>query len=115
MTERDLLEREKAITIKEAEFFELKKQEEAFPAILDKSVADACKQLEEKLTTRYSFEKELFNKEMESEIKLLKQTISSLQSKINEQESLISTLNEKTNIAGRKITLVQYHKIQLKN
>jgi len=68
LAERDLSEREKAITVKETEFFELKKQEEAFPAILDKSVADACKQLEEKLTTRYGFEKELYNKRWKAKL-----------------------------------------------
>ena len=106
LAEKDLAEREKTIAAKEAEFLELKKQAEAFSGTLDRAVTDACKLLEEKLNTRYGFEKELYNKEMESEVKLLKQTISSLQSKINEQESLISTLNEKTNIAGTQVQTI---------
>lgn len=104
--EKELTEREKIIAAKEAEFMELKKQVEAFPLTLDKAVADGRKQLEEQLTTRYKFEKEIFSKEMESEIKLLKQTISSLQTKIGEQELLINTLNEKTNTAGNQVQTI---------
>lgn len=104
--EKDLAEREKMIATREIEFQELKKQVEVFPATLDKAIADARKQVEEQLATRHTFEKELFSKEMESEIKLLKQTITSLQSKIKEQESLINTLNEKTDIAGTQVQTI---------
>lgn len=62
--------------------------------------------MEEQLTTKFRFEKDLAAKEMQGEIKLLQQTISSLQSKIKEQDSLIASLNEKANTAGSQVQTI---------
>jgi len=43
---------------------------------------------------------------MQGEIKLLQQTISSLQSKIKEQDTLIASLNEKANTAGSQVQTI---------
>lgn len=78
----------------------------AFPATLEKEIATTRKQLEYQLTTRHQFEKDLFTKEMQVENKLLQQTISSLQSKIKEQDSLLAPLNEKANTAGSQVQTI---------
>lgn len=104
--EKALEEREKNVAAKEQELESLRNQVTAFPATLEKEIAGARKQLEEQLTTRYQFEKELFAKEMQGENKLLQQTISSLQSKIKEQDSLITSLNEKTNTASSQVQTI---------
>jgi len=104
--EKDLAEREKAITEQEAEFNELKKKVDAFPAELDKAAANARKETEKELNTRFEYEKNLADKEMQSEVKLLKQIISSLENKIKEQEALIKQLNEKTNVAGEQVQTI---------
>ncbi len=104
--EKDLAEREKVIAEQEIEFNELKKKVKAFPAELEKAVASAHKETEKELNTRFEYEKNLADKEMQSEVRLLKQTISSLENKIKEQESLIKQLNEKTNVAGEQVQTI---------
>ena len=104
--EKALEERENNVSTKEQEMESLGNQVAAFPATLEKEISAARKQLEEQLTTRYQFEKDLFAKEMQGENKLLQQTISSLQSKIKEQDSLIASLNEKSNIAGAQVQTI---------
>ena len=104
--EKALEEREKLIAAKEEELENLRNQVAAFPAILEKEIATTRKQLEDQLTTRHQFEKDLFTKEMQGENKLLQQTISSLQSKIKEQDTLIASLNEKANTAGSQVQTI---------
>ena len=63
-------------------------------------------QLEERLTTKHQYERDMFTKEMQGETKLLQQTISSLQAKIKEQDSLVASLNEKANTAGSQVQTI---------
>lgn len=104
--EKDLAEREKIMANREVELEKLKKEVEDFPANLEKAVSDARQALEEQLTTRHGFQKELYAKEMESEIKLLRQSINSLEGKITEQEIVMNLLNKKTDIAGSQVQAI---------
>ncbi|HYW93968.1 MAG TPA: hypothetical protein VE870_00100, partial [Bacteroidales bacterium] len=64
------------------------------------------KETEKELNTQYEYEKNLAEKEKQSEVQLLKQTISSLENKIKEEETLIKQLNEKTNVAGEQVQTI---------
>lgn len=104
--ERELQEREKAVADREQELEALRSQVAALPDTLEKGNTAARKQTEEQLNTRYKFEKDLFTKEMQGENKLLQQAITSLQTKIKEQDSLIVSLNEKANTAGTQVQTI---------
>lgn len=104
--EKALSEREKSVAEKEQELDSLRKQVVDFPATLDKEITTAKSQQEVQLSTQYKYEKDLFAKEMQGEIKLLQQTITSLQEKIKEQDNLISSLNDKANTAGSQVQTI---------
>lgn len=84
----------------------LRQQASDFPEILEREITGARTQQEQQLTTQHKFEKELFAKEMEGEKKLLQQRISSLETRIKEQDILITTLNEKANTAGSQVQAI---------
>lgn len=104
--ERALEEREKIVATKEQELETLRGQVATFPSTVEKEIAAARKQLEEQLTTRHQFEKDLFTKEMQGENKLSQQAITSLHAKIKEQDNLIASLNEKANTAGSQVQTI---------
>jgi len=104
--ERDLEEREKSIARKEQEMETLKEQVANFPATLEQEIALARKQQELQLSTQYKYEKDLFAREMQGEVKLLQQRISSLQAKVEEQDIVIASLNEKANMAGSQVQAI---------
>lgn len=104
--EKDWEEREKVIATRELELDALNKQVSEFPDKLTNAVADAQKELQTQLATQHSYEMELYAKEMEGEIKLLQQTISSMDKKIKEQDNLIISLNEKSNVAGNQVQTI---------
>ncbi len=104
--EKELEEREKIVAGKEQELESLRSRVNDFPATLEKETAAARRQTEEQLTTRFQFEKDLSAKEMQGEIKLLQQTISSLEAKIKEQNNLIASLNDKANTAGSQVQTI---------
>ncbi len=101
--EKNLEEREKLISEKEDELKHLRIQVADMPEKIRNEVTFAIQQKEQELVTQYKHEKEIYTKEMEGEIKLLQQKISSLENKINEQAMLIETLNEKANTAGNQV------------
>lgn len=101
--EKNLEDRENLINNKEQELESLRKQVADFPASLEKEITAAKAHQEQQLATQYKFEKDLFAKEMEGEVKLLQQRILSLESRIKEQDILITTLNDKANTAGSQV------------
>lgn len=101
--EKNLNDRESLIASKENELESLRKQVADFPSILEKEVASAKTQQEQQLATQYKFEKDLFAKGMEGEVKLLQQRISSLETRIKEQDATIVALNEKASTAGSQV------------
>lgn len=106
MVEKNLGEREILISTKEQELETLRKQVVDFPALLEKEIATARMQLEQQLATQHKFEKDLFAKGMEGEVKLLQQRISSFEARIKEQDMLITALNEKANTAGSQVQTI---------
>ncbi len=101
--EKEISEREQNISIKEAEFAEMKKQIEKYPSNLDKAVKDAEKAVKDNLETQFKYEKELSTKDYETDIKLKNQIITSLESKIKEHEILIKQLTTKADAAGIQV------------
>lgn len=104
--EKEWTERGNAIAQKEEEFEQLKKEVANFTQILEKEINSAKSILEKEITTKYEYEKQLYEREAKGEIKLLQQTVSSLKQKIEEQETLISSLNEKTSLAGDQVQTI---------
>lgn len=101
--EKDLNEREHNVVEREKELNEYKARVEAFPTEMAKAVKDTQKEITEKLEQQYQYERQLTQKDMEGEIKLLKQTIVSLENKIKEQEVLVRQLTQKTDTAGTQV------------
>jgi len=101
--EKNLGERESLIATKEQELESLRKQVADFPSMLEKEIASAKAQQEQQMSMQYKFEKDLFAKETEGEVKLLQQRISSLETRIKEQDLVITALNEKANTAGSQV------------
>ena len=60
---------------------ELQKKVDTFPAELDKAVKQTEKAITEKLESRYKYETQLADKEIEGERKLKEQIITTLESK----------------------------------
>lgn len=106
IVEKELAEREKIVTEKEQELEELRKQVAEFPEVLEKEVIQAEKTLDEQLNARFEYERNLYQKEAQGENRLLKQTITSLESKIKEQETLIAALNARTDTAGLQVQTI---------
>lgn len=101
--EKELNEREKVLVEKESELEELKNKVAEFPSLLQEEIEQAKRMLTEQLTMQFKFEKELYQKETVGEIKLLEQTIRSLEGKIKEQEQLIASLNKKSDTASEQV------------
>lgn len=101
--EKNLGEREALIAAKEQELESLRKQVSDFPSSLEEEIASAKAQQEHQMATQYKFEKDLFAKGMEGEVKLLQQRISSLEARIKEQDTTIISLNEKASTAGSQV------------
>src|ERR1017187_5558359 len=71
--------------------------------LVEKKNTAALSQQEKQLTIQHKYEKDLFAKETEGELRLLQQKISSLEGRIKEQDTLIRTLNDKANTAGSQV------------
>ncbi len=101
--EKEYTEREAFLVAKEKEWAELNKKVESFPAELEKAVRLAEKSTRENVETKYKFEAELLEKEIEGEKKLNTQIITSLEAKINEQTQRIAQLSQKADYAGDQV------------
>lgn len=96
-------ERESLIAAKESEFLQLRKEADAF----EKRFEDAIKQTEqsatERLTKEFEYQQKIQVKDLEAELKLRDQMISSLELKIREQQELIASLSSKADLAGHQV------------
>lgn len=95
--EKEFSERENAIKIQEEELNELRSKVALFPEKLMKSIADAKSKLKQELEMEYKYKIDLREKEYEGQLRLLQQTITSLETKVNEYENRIEALNNRTN------------------
>lgn len=101
--EKNLTERELVVSVKEKEYAEMKSKVDGFPKELEKAIKDAEKSVTEKIERTYKFESELKAMEIEGELKLKDQTISTLQAKIKDQELLVVQLTTKADSAGAQV------------
>ena len=101
--EQQWAERESRLVAKEEELSRLKAQVEAFPAQLQQAIEATEKTVTEHLQWKYDYEVRLAQKEVEGERRLYQQTISALETKINQQVQHIKELTEKNNQAGAQV------------
>lgn len=99
----ELSEREAAISSREKEYEELKAKVESFPPQLDNAIKETEKTVIERIETKYKHDVDLKAKEVEGERKLSKQIISSMESKIKEQDEMIRQLTQRANEAGLQV------------
>lgn len=103
MQEQELAEKEKEWKEKESEYQELKKQVAEHPAQLEEAVKKAREEVTNTLTTQYNYEKDLYQKEINGDIKLYQQTIKNLETKISEQNKLIDQLTQKADLSSDQV------------
>ena len=101
--EKDMLEREADIKAREEELKDLRKKAELFPAQLEEAVKQKENEITERLTSNFKHEKELLEKEYQGELKLMNQTIKSLQDKIKDQDNMMNQLYKKVENADKNV------------
>ena len=101
--EKEISEREKAVTEAENELNTLREQVTQFPKELEKAVKSTEVRITKELQGQYKFEKELLAKETEGKLNLLKQTIQTLEAKIIEQDNLIKQLSQKADVSEKTV------------
>jgi len=101
--EKELFDRENILASREEEFKRLQKEALGFDEKLQKAISEAKETTTRELALKYEFESKLREKEIEGDIRLKEQRISSLEGKIMEQESLISQLSDKANKASSQV------------
>lgn len=102
--EKELTEREAAVSSREKELDDLRSRVEGFPKELEKAAKETEKSVTERVEFKYKFQTELAAKEAEGEKRLNMQIIADLERKIKEQEEQIRQLSQK---AGDSIQQVQ--------
>lgn len=101
--EKEIKERELQIKTSEDELSTLRKQSEAFPKELGSKIKEAEDAVRKELSTKYNFEKELFAKDVDGQLKLKDKTITSLEAKIKEQDTLIKQTGLKADTAEKTV------------
>jgi hypothetical protein len=101
--EKELGTRERAVVEKEAEFAELAKKAAAFPKELESAVAQAVKEVSERLTTAAKNREELAKREFEGERNVLNTRIASLEQTVKDQSEQIVRLTAQLEKAYQKI------------
>ncbi|MGA1796116.1 MAG: hypothetical protein ACMUIL_09675 [bacterium] len=101
--EKELSDREAAISVREKEYEEMKAAVTQFPERMEKAIQDTEKSVTEKLESRYRHEAALAAKEIEGERRLHAQIVSGLEAKIKEQETYIRQLTQKSDDAGKQV------------
>lgn len=103
---KECAEREATLKNQETMYEQMRTRLEAFPHELEKAIHDTEKATRENLERNYKYQADLFTKEIEGERKLNQQVISSLQSKIKEQELLIKQLTQKSDDASSQVQAI---------
>lgn len=104
--EQELAQRESIIKSQEQEFNSMKKQIELFPRELEKAVEHAQKTMSDTIESKYMYQIELSNKEVQGEQRLHEQLIKSLREKITEQDELIKQLTQKANESTKQVQAI---------
>jgi hypothetical protein len=101
--EKELGGRERAVAEKEAEFAELARKAAAFPKELESAVAQAVKDVSERLTTAAKNREELAKREFDGERNVLNTRIASLEKTVKDQGEQIMRLSAQLDKAYQKI------------
>jgi len=101
--EKAITEKQKEWENKEKEYLELKSAVEGYPQKLEEAVSKAKEEITKNLTSKFKFEKDLNEKEIEGNTKLYKQTIQNLEAKIKEQSLLIEQLTKKADLSSEQV------------
>ena len=103
LLEKEIAEKEKEWQEKEAEFQRLQHEVEKFPKELETTVKQTKEDVTKELSSKHKYEADLSKKETDGEMKLMKQTIQALESKIKEQSALIDQLTKKSDHASEQV------------
>ncbi len=103
LLEKEIAEKEKEWQEKEAEFQRLQHEVEKFPKELETAVMQAKDVITKELSSKHKYEVDLSKKETDGEMKLMKQNIQALESKIKEQAQLIDQLTKKSDHASEQV------------
>jgi len=101
--EKQLIERENIINEKEEEFKQLKIVSDNFEGRIQEIIKNTETQVTDILTKEFEFKRQLENKDLETEIKLLKLEIETLKTKVKEQTEVIDNLNSKSSDATSQV------------
>jgi len=101
--EQEIAKREDLVKTAESELNELRKLSSEFPAKLNSALTAKEKEIVGALTTKFDFERKLYEKQTEGDLKLKEQTIKSLQEKITEMQAQVRELNEKATKAEMNV------------
>jgi translation initiation factor 2B subunit (eIF-2B alpha/beta/delta family) len=101
--EKEMKEREQAVTARENELEELRQKAAQHPAELEKAIKLTEKSVTEKLTLQFETENKLMFKELETDIKLKDQSIQTLEAKVRELENTIKQLSQKTESSEKTV------------
>ena len=113
--DKQIIERENAITSSEQELKELREKSLNFPSEIEKVIKQTEKSISEKLNMSYEFEKQLNAKQTESDIKIKDQIILSQQEKIKELETAIKDINSKSQVAEASVKEIAIKAIENSN
>lgn len=103
MLEKEIEIKEKEWQEKEAEFQRLQQEVEKFPKEVEGAVKQAKEDVTKELSSKHKYEVDLSKNETDGEIKLMKQTIQTLESKIKEQTAFIDQLTKKSDHAAEQV------------
>jgi hypothetical protein len=101
--EKELAEREKAVSEKEKELDELQKKVVAFPKEMEEAINNAVKDTTERITLEAKNRAELIRKEFDGERNVFTTRIESLEKTVKEQSAQISNLSEQLEKAYQKV------------
>ncbi len=101
--ERELAEREKAISQKEEEFNQLRKKVDAFPKEMELTVNKTIKEIQGKLQAEAESKEALLRKAFEGEQNVLQTKIEVLEKKAKEQSGQIANLLQQLEAAYQKV------------
>ncbi len=101
--DKEIEEKQKEWEAREDEYKTLKKQVEGFSKEIEQAISKTKQEVEKELVTSHKFEKDLLEKETEGEMKLLKQTIVTLENKIKEQTATIEQLTKKSDNSSDQV------------
>lgn len=104
--EKEIEERRSALLAEENELKNLRVQAEKFPEELERAVKNAEKTTKENLEKEFQHTFELKENELDGKYNLQKQMINVLESKIKEQDALISVLTKKTDVSQHQVQTI---------